>query len=358
MTKPAHSTEEALLELATGRLSHRDQLAVEAHLEECESCRERHEQINFARTAFLSVAKLGLKEVIEPPVPQLAVPPLGVFAFPWKPIVAIALGCVCVIALLFYPRTVPTASAAELLSNAMQYEARAGDARAFRVQVSEETCAGGQLSEKMVSFQNSVRCSHVLRQIQKSPWGHGNPLSAKTYVKWRNSLNRHHDQVMKREASYEIRTSPDEDVIREATLELRTTDYHATKLTLNFSDDEEISISENTEPLPALPSAPVADIVTKREPATVPHVDDPNDLLEVQTWMTLHQLNADSGWEAIVFRNGPQVQVKAIVNDEERRQQLFKGFAVNRGIGLDIHLLTDGSDYGDILPNRARPAGK
>jgi hypothetical protein len=357
VTKPVHLTEEALLELATGRLSHCDQLAVEAHLEECEFCRKRHEQVKFACSAFLSVAKLGLKEVTEPPLRQLAVPPPGVFAFPWKPLLAITLCCVCVFAFLFYPRTVSTVSAAELLSSAVQYENRADGARAFRVQVHGETCAGGQLSETMVSFENSLRCGHVLRQIQKSPWGHGNPLSANTYVKWRNSLGRHHDQVTKREASYEIRTSPDGDAIREATLELRTTDYHATKLTLDFSDDEEISILEATEPLPAPQPTPLADIVTKKKPATPQHIDDPNDLLEVQAWMTLRQLNADSGWEAIVFRNGPQVQVKAVVNDEERRQQLFKGFAANHGIGLKILLLTDKSNYEDILPNRGRPAG-
>jgi len=357
VTKPVHLTEEALLELATGRLSHRDQLAVETHLEGCEFCRERHEQVEFACSAFLSVAKLGLKEVIEPPAPRFAVPAPKVFAFSWKPIVAITLSCICVFAILFYPRTVPKVSAAELLSSAVQYENHAGDARAFKVQVRGETCAGGQLSETMVSFQSSARCSHVLRRIQESPWGHGNPLSAKTYVKWRNSLGRHHDQVTKREAFYGIRTSTGSDAIREATLELRTTDYHATKLTLDFSDDEEISILEATEPLPAPQPTPVSDIVTKREPAPQ-HIDDPNDLSEVQAWMTLRQLNADSGWEAIVFRNGPQVQVRAVVNDEERRQQLVKSFfAANHGIGLEIHLLTDKSNYEGILPNRARPSG-
>jgi hypothetical protein len=172
---------------------------------------------------------------------------------------------------------------------------------------------------------------------------------------WRNGLHRRHDRVTKKEASWSIRTTTDEEPVHTASLELRMSDYHATKLTLDLADNEEVSISENAEVTPA---TPVADIITKKRATEPQHIDDPADLLEVQAWTKLHQLKADSGWEGIVIRNGSHVQVEAIVANEERKQQLLNAFAPIRDIGLEVHLLTDGRGSGKIIPNRARPRGK
>lgn len=356
MTKSTHLTEEALFEMATARLSHDDQCIVDTHLAECSFCCERYEQVKFARSTFLHVAEIGLTEAMGPSVSR-TVRPRRAPEVHWVSISAIALGCICVATFFFYPRTVSTASAAQLLSSAMLYENSGGDSAAFRIQVSGQTCAGGRESEKVVSFEGSIRCSRALQQMQNTPWGHGNPLSARTYAMWRNSLRRHHDHVAKREASWEIKTITDEDVVRAASLELRASDYHTTRLTLDFEDKEEISISETTEPMPTISAPVVSGIDLKREQPTAQYIDNPGDFLEVQAWTTLHRLSADSGWEAIVLRDGSRVQVKALVNNEEQRQQLLKGFAANPAIELEIHLISDGTDARDILPNRATPVG-
>lgn len=356
-----HLTEEALLGLAGNRLSGNALRVVEEHLTACATCRQEYEEFQFAHSVVRRMTEIGYQEALGAPAQNSVAPvqhskkrSLKESDFPWGPVVSIVFGCICVMAILFYPRLIPTASAAELLSNAMQYENRGGDAKAFRVQVSGQICANGRTSEKMVSFDSSVRCGRALQHIQNTPWGHGNPLSARIYAMWRNSLHRRHDRVTKLDKLWEIQTTTDEGTVHTASLELRAKDYHTTELTLDFADNEKVSISEDTEPLPRVLIA--EDIATtarvsKPQPR---YIDNPGDLLEVQAWTTLHQLNADSGWEAIVLRNGPEVRVKAVVPDDSRKQVLEKGFAAYPGIQLEIHFLTNPGDIRDVFPDRVR----
>jgi hypothetical protein len=264
-----------------------------------------------------------------------------------------------VIAVLFIPRAIPTASATELLSSAIRYEDRAGAAKAFRVETGGQACAAGQADRKRMSVNNSARCGLVLQHIQNSPWGHGNPLSVKTYAAWRKGLHRHHDRVTKRKVSWEISTNTEEDPVHSASLELSASDYHATKLTLDFEDNAEVSISEDTEPSPTAPMSSGLDVVTTKKIVEPPlqHIDNPADLVEVRAWSMLHQLNAASGWEATVLRNGSHIRVDAVVTNEERKQQLLKAFAPIQEIELDVHLLSEGYSSAEVVPNRARPAG-
>lgn len=346
--KTRHLTEEAMLGLAGKRLTDKAQRAVEEHLTECAECREEYAEFEFAHSVVGRVAEIGYQEALWELPRESVMRPKREFAFPWKPILAITFGCVCVIALLFYPRMVSVASAAELLSNAMRYEDRTGDAKAFRIQVSGQTCASGQASERMASFDSSVRCGRALQHIHNSQWGHGNPLSARTYATWRKSLHRHQDRVTKQERLWEINTTTDEGTIHTATLELRSSDYHTTKLTLDFADNEEVSISEDTEPL-SIPSETGNDITSKTTTPQPQFVDSPGDILEVQAWKVLHQLDADSGWEAVVLRSGPEVRVKASVHDDARREELTKAFAAYPGVVLDIHPSDNPGDVSDVF---------
>lgn len=344
-----HLTEEAMLGLAGKRLTNKAQQAVKAHLAECAECRETFAEFQLAHSVVGRIAEIGYQEALGELPQKYTGHPSREFAFPWGPALAITFGCICVIAFLFYPRMVPAVSAAELLSNATQYEDHTGNAKAFRVQVSGETCASGQTSEEMASLDRSARCSRALRHIQDSPWGHGNPLSARTYATWRKSLHQTHDHVSKQEKSWEIKTTTGEGKVHAATLELRSSDYRATKLTLNFVDDEEVSVSEVALPLPADRENSIASTNTPRPQ----FVDGPGDILEVQAWMALHKLNADSGWEAVVLRSGPEVRLKAIVHDDARREELTKAFAAYPSVVLDIHPADHPGDVSDVFPEKA-----
>ncbi|MBT9332990.1 hypothetical protein [Paracidobacterium acidisoli] len=352
-----HLTEEALLELAGQRLSTNDRQLAEKHLVECAACRREFADFQFVHSVIGHMAEIGYQEALGEPARDL-IKNRKEFAFPWTPALAVVAGCLCVLAiLLFYPRMIPAVNASELLSDAMQHETDGSKAAGFRIQVSGQICASGRRSEQLVLLETSVRCHSALQHINKTRWASGNPLSARTYAAWRSALKHRTDHVIKNNASWEIRTIAEEDdTVREASLELRASDFHPTKLTLDFIDDEEVSISEDTEPLPAV--LPVADIVTKVVPPKPQYVDNPGDLLEVQAWMALHQLNADSGWEAIVLRNGPDVRVKAVVPDDNRKQAVEKEFAAYPGISLEIHFAANPGDISDLFPARIHITGE
>ncbi len=357
-----HLTEEALLKLAGGRLPADDRRAADEHLAQCAKCRKNLAGFRLVHFVMRRMSEIGYYEALGEAPPNRPGRAQGRkrhdargFAFPWEPVVGIIVGCICVFALLFSSRSVPTVSAAELLSNAMQHENRVDNARAYRVQVSGQTCTSGQTSQEVISFDNSARCGRALLHIQDTPWGHGNPLSATTYASWHNSVHRRQDRVTKRDKSWEIQTTTDESAIHQATLELRASDYRATKLTLDFADNEEVIISEQPTLL-ILPVSSRSDITAKNLPPKpeLEHVDDPSDVLEVQAWSALHRLDADSGWEAIVLRNISEVRIKAIVRDDARKQELAKVLAAYPRVVVDVRLITDPGDVNDVFPDRLR----
>lgn len=352
----SHLTEEAFLSLAGKKLSGEPLRAVEEHLSGCAQCRRQYEEFCFAYSVVARMAEIGYQEALGPEAATPSTPKESKktgrgFTFPWKPVIGIAIACLCVMAFLFYPRFSPTVSAAELLSRASQNEDLSQDMNAFQVRIGDQTCVDTRPHKKAVTFDASVRCGRALQHIQSTPWGSGNPLSAKTYGSWRSSLHQRKDHVAKRDASWELQTETDEGAVHTAMLELRVADYHATKLTLGFTDEEEISISEMTT---ALPAPPAEEVAMASMPLKADAKDDPSDLLEARAWATLHQLHADSGWEAMVLRNGSEVKMIAVVAEDSRKQELEEGFAAYPGINVEIHSPSNPGDISKLFPARVR----
>lgn len=351
----SHLTEEAFLGLAGKKLSGEPLRAVEEHLSGCAQCRREYEEFCFAYSVVARMAAIGYQEALGPEVAATPVPKESKkagrgFSFPWKTVIGVAAACLCVMAFLFYPRLSPTVSAAELLSRASQNEDLSQDTKAFQVRIGDQTCVDTRPHKKTVSFDTSVRCGRALQHIQGTPWGSGNPLSAKTYGSWRGSLHQRKDHVAKRDASWELQTETDEGAVHTAMLELRAADYHATKLTLGFTDEEEISISEMT----SLPAVSAEEVAMASMSVKADAKDDPSDLLEARAWATLHQLRADFGWEAMVLRNGSEVKVIAVVAEDSRKQELEEGFAAYPGIKVEVHSPSNPGDISKLFPARAR----
>ncbi|WP_446743067.1 anti-sigma factor family protein [Silvibacterium acidisoli] len=351
-----HLTDIAFLGLAGNRLSESARQAVEEHLAGCAACRKEFAEFQLAHAVIERVAEVGYREALPQPSQKGKSPRSKQFVFAWKPAIAVTVVFLCVFALFFNPGTMPTVRASGLLSEAMSYESRSGDAPFYSVNVSGQTCAVGKANEKLVSLDSSVRCGQALRKIRDTSWGHGNPLSAKAYANWRSSLPRRHDRVTKHDAFWEIQTTADEGTVHAASLELRVDNYRTSKLTLDLAGNEEISILEAAE---APPTIPITETATTPNMQKMPpqFVDNQGDLSEVQAWELLHQLNADTGWEAIVLRRGPEVQVKAIVRDEARKTELAKAFADLPHVVLDIHLPDHPGDLHGVIPGRITPVG-
>jgi hypothetical protein len=349
--KHLHLTEEAFLALAGNRLSEDGLRAAQSHLSVCAICREEYAGFQLAHSVVQRMAQIGYKEVLGASSPVPTKPEKKVFASPWRSVLAVVTVCLCLGFILFVPRTVPKANAKELLSRAVHLEEGSPSQRGFQIEVSGQTCAVGHQSEALVSFRQSMTCTRALQKIQKSRWGSGNPLSAKTYVDWRKSLHRHSDYVTQQGASWKIETVTDEGDLHIASLELNSQDYRPLKLTLAFASDEEISIAEAPESLPltaAVAEAGRYDISSER-------IDDPHDVLEAHAWTILSKLHADSGWEALVVRADDKVRVEAVVRDQARAKEFEDAFVGTPGVALDLRPNTTPGDVKGLFPERFRP---
>jgi hypothetical protein len=206
-----------------------------------------------------------------------------------------------------------------LLADAIRSENNSKPLSFYRVNVGRTACAAGQ-GEELVSYGQSSSCDRALQRIKQTKWGRGDPLSAQTFRTWRDSLQSHEDTVSKQEESWRIQTSTEEGPVHAASLQIRTSDYHPTELTLEFEDEEELIISEETQPSPIVQIAEEAKEIVIRPEAV--HVDKADDVLEVRAWQSLHQIGADSGWEALVLRNSTQVVVAGLVPDKAAKLQI------------------------------------
>lgn len=345
--KHLHLTEEAFLALAGNRLSGEGLRDAQSHLSACAGCREEYRNFQFAYSVVERMAQIGYKEALRTGSPVPAKPRKKKFTFPWGPVLAVVTGCLCLVFVLFFPRTVPKANAEELLSRAVQFEEGNSVWRGFRIEVSGQTCAGGHRGETVISFQKSVRCTRALQKIQKSPWGAGNPLSAKTYVDWRKSLHHHSDHVAQQRTSWKVETATEESDLHSASLELDIRDYHPLNLTLDFASNEEVSIAETPliEPV----------VEASKEGIWPKQIDDPRDVFETHAWTILRKLHADSGCEALVVRNDDEVRVKAVVRDRARAKEFEDAFLGIPGVVLDVRPNTMPGDVKGFFPERFRP---
>jgi len=202
---------------------------------------------------------------------------------------------------------------------------------------------------------SSKSCNYVLRQMKATAWSN-DPFSARTYSNWRNSLHKRHDSVERQENLWKIQTTTDEGPVHTASLEMRVSDYHTTKLTLDFDGEEQVSISETAD---ILDQTAVVNAETDNSSTKQPllALEEEANMLETLAWAQLHKLDADTGWEAIVLRKDRQVLVKAFVETDARRQQIVSAFAPYPAIALEIHSVNSKASHKDVSPQRASLEG-
>jgi hypothetical protein len=336
--------------LASGQLTATFRQPAANHLQECQSCRLRLEEMRRVRAAWTQVSEQGLAAALrtQPGVRgKLATTHVR---RPWVPVSAILITAAVIFVILFSSRTVPTVSAHELLAQAVQNEDQFRRPVAFRIDVGGISCGVGRSDNPFVSKQTATRCFRAATLLQETPWGRGNPLSARTFLGWQSSLSQRHDSVTKQPSSWLITTATSIGPVQEARLTLRFADYHPLALYLKSADEQEVTVSEEAEStLFATDTNPPE--ISKAAP--LKPADNPADVLEVQAWQMLRNLHADTGWEANVVREGDNVIVKATAPGEVRRQELASRFYAHPEMRLEMHNYQEASGTGDFLAQRA-----
>ena len=165
------------------------------------------------------------------------------------------------------------------------------------------------------------------------------PLSATAYQDWHDRQRVRQDRITRsgRHLLVLTTTTPYGDVAAQS-LTVRDTDFHPVERTVAFRDNETVEIAEldyrvlswaavsadEFEPIGALRSDISNDFrpaVVTRTPIVLTGVQ--LDEAEIGARFVLNQLHADTGEQIQIDRNGHGVEVKGLVETEQRKEELL-----------------------------------
>lgn len=358
-----HLSEDDLILYKTGELSADAMARVTMHLGACRLCRAELENLNELMSAVdagtlkceldLLDAKMAQSE------PSFLRRPLPFARTRHRLLTlmsATAIGVLGVFAVYVGLISPPVMQARDVLVEASSRASRrAPKPVTIRVRTRGASC----LLPAMQIAAGGTDCARVRTALQTIKWNWANPLSARSYLEWHDSLQSKEDDVHIDGDTTRVRTKTAEGALRQAALFLKTADYQPTKAEFDvegmdtISIEEEVSVASSTE-LTAnrgTTFAPTSNV--DLAPEGVRPRRKPADEAEVEAWVALHELNADGGYEADVQRSGDTITIKGYVASAARKQALLTGFQRLKGARVEISTYED-ADPGDLswIPRR------
>jgi len=370
----SHLTDELLLLTADGELSASEANRVRLHLEACWSCRVHQEKIQEAITNVVEYRDLIVKPHLPPSRAGRAVfvahleqaareaghPSwrnyfLGIL----RSVVAhdlpsrtawAAAAIVALVVLLFVGRLLapPTVSARELLRKAEASEVRSRGTvnqpvvyQKVRIRVGGQSITrkiyrdtvGNRKASQIEAGEAGV--SAAQNAFRSSGFDWDNPLSAAAYDAWRNGLSNKHDEVRALpQGLLELKTTSDGGPVREASLTVRSADYHPVEEGIVLQDSQRIEIAElnyqvfelENVNLALFATPPPVLLPTLKSSAGVPPGPSEADLAEseLEVRMALHSARADLGEEIEIERAGShEIVVKGLAQNVQRKEELL-----------------------------------
>jgi hypothetical protein len=369
----AHLSDDTLSQLVSGELGSAKLRRTKRHLSKCWKCRSRHEELDRAAMAFVELHK----HVITPNPPEeaqwreLLLARLGEASaqlpssfwsrFPLRfrlanvpkmnPLLASTAVVVvaCAFLLLIWQRSAPSVSASELLERAKTHDAnssRIGTPGVIYQKVRITTKQGaierdlyrdreGQRQPKSQPVASDLIPLETKLSIAGVNWDE--PLSAASYENWHDRQELKQDEVKRSgKGLLTLRTQTSNRMVVGESLTVRDDDFHPIKRTVELLDAGTIEITEINyavlnwhavnenlfEPLTPSPNP------TRSVPALVaplpPPLPTPVQLLdaELQARLTLNRLGADSGAQIRVTHTDTGIEVKGVVDSEQRKQEI------------------------------------
>jgi hypothetical protein len=329
-----HPGEEELLRLADGELAARRASAVRSHLEACWQCRTGFDEIQEVVGDCVRYRQNVLHACLPPPpAPWMDIEerlaaidaaerlPLSQRIARWLPSparwvpVAVALALAC--ALFYELKDTPKVQAAVLLRRAADAaKSHPRPARRIRIRTGKRDLVRAAFAPRPDSELEGI--------FRKANYNWEDPLSARSFQSWRESLPEKRDEVTTSGDTWQIRTATGSGELAEATLTLRSSDLQPVQERMEFRDRDWIEITE----LPAgtVPPRNVeAGPSPRREQAlpSVPRRDAPDALTgELEAMAALHGVGADLGDPVEVSRSGSQVLVTGVGIAPQRQQQI------------------------------------
>ena len=334
-----HMDQTELLTYADGELHPSEAAAAEKHLAGCVECRLRLEQLRsdlddlITRHRERKIAAVGagaawadlnreFDRLDGKRESRARVTPLRA----WIGIAAAAF----VAAVVWNLATQRTVSAAELLTKASAREPSAEPNR--RIVITTR----GRSFLRMAQLGTADGASELKSLFEQANFSWENPLSARSFARWREQLPQKQDQVSLVETGsgrlYRIRTATSHGVLTEATLMMRVVDLRAVRETLRFRERELVEIAEVA---PAEPAAPETRIATE-QPAAAETPVGPAE--ELRVLAALNQIGADLGDPVEVKRDDAnnRLTISGVGVDAARQQQIKNALRDIPGVVLEF----------------------
>jgi len=292
----SHLSDLQLAQFQDGELSPREA----AHLDSCADCRGRLRNMQTAAAAYQEYRD-SIRGPLQPsaPKPWLRLSALVAQqqerqrrrAFRWWPIAAFA-ATLCLVLFLHEPATQSSHRASDLLDRSAGAPEPQG--RLITMQLHGRTIIRPAVLTMDVPAGNDAGMAHLQRLFTAAHYSWREPLSARSFRTWRNSLPDKQDsvrviQVHGEKQSYRVKTDSPIGSLRSVSLTLRGEDLRPTNGTFAFDGEGTVESSEAPaqSPQPSQQKTPVAREGPSETLAT------PEDTLRVLA--ALNEIGADVG---------------------------------------------------------------
>jgi len=361
-----HLDDDQLLRYADREMNAREAEPVERHLAACWQCRTQLEELTRTIGDCVRYRKTLFDDCFpSPPAPWCDLhsrmsevdATLGSSSFPsrlwnglrqfastprqWAPAMAALVLAAFVINEF---RDTPTVSAAVLLDRAVSAAASQPVAKKRKVRIKMGNRAITRISGQgyaPVSQSDWESASALQTLFVKANYSWDDPLSAASFITWRNQLPAKEDSVSQPDsASYWIRTTTDSGELAAASILLDTGDWQAKESTLSFRNRQTVEITDLGEA--AAPSRAAVSTTSSLTPNTPQATEAPTAGLapasqavasaELRIVASLSRMGADLGEPIEISRKDGRLLVTGIGIAPQRQVQIQQELASQPGV--------------------------
>jgi hypothetical protein len=380
----SHPPEEELLRYVDGELDSRGGRDIRKHLEACWQCRVALDELQKTVAECVRYRKNVLEQHLPPPPapwPDIYRQFSEIDAERqehgwrnklsqvlqirrWAP-VAIAALIAC--ALFYRFRQTPSVQAAELLRKAVAAsDAYSGKPRHIQIRTKDRRMirTAGLKSAPLVPGSDSGALLALQAKFVDAHYDWDDPLSAKAYLDWHDSLQQRQDRVTEARDSYLIQTNTESGELAQATLTIRAQDLRPVQERLEFRDRDWVEISEVADdgsPDSLTTGGPPAGNAANTSAASVPVNGNPSGSPahaatladELHAVAALQRVGADLGDPIDVSRSGSEILVTGVGIAPKRQQEIHD--ALSSQSRVEVRFMESPPPWVPTEPRRETP---
>jgi len=335
--EPRHPEEGWLLRYIDGELPGRKSRQLERHLEACWQCRTEVEELKKTVADCVRYRQTMQEHLPTPPQPwrdlsrefdRMDVEQTRP-SFTWWLRWAVPVVATAALAVIVWRQfgSAPSVEAAALLKRAIVASESRHNPAPQRIRIrtrnSQFTRTVGQRAD------TSTAKLQALFQSAHYEWD--DPLSAKSYQAWRDTLATKTDTVATSAQKYEVRTETSEGELASASLTLRAADLSPVEGRLEFRNNEWVELTEITDVTTRTGGDTAENAVGhpgRRAEPSLHAVAPPGYTASISDELTvlaaLHDIGADLGDPVEVTRSGGSVRVSGVGLSPERQHAIHK----------------------------------